>query len=162
MELDGVLEELVQRLKADAAEEALGRSLWSALAGRLKVGEDGTVPAWDALLIEEVVECWIVSLKWMKVIGESSLLIGKETSSGTGKVSIHPAFDGLAKSQERKRKVMKELMERLDAAAGGEAQGLPDLMVPILEKAQGVLEYALEPSEGTEETGGGGARKRRN
>ncbi len=162
MALDGVLEELVRRLKADAAEESLGRSLWSALAGGLKVGANGAVAARDVSLIEEVVVCRIVALQMMKALGEGPLFSSKDQGAGAEKVSIHPAFDALAKSQERQRKVMKELMERLDAAAGGEVQGLPDLMVPILEKAQGVLEYALEPREGTDETGGGGARKRRN
>ena len=84
----------------------------------------------------------------------------KETNLGVGKV--HPAFDAFAKTQERQRKVMKELMERLDAAAGGKVQSLPDLMVPILKKAEGVLENALRPRRSTERPRGKGAKKRRN
>lgn len=162
MDFDGMLEELLRRLEADAAEEALGRSLWSVLAGGLEGGEKGGATVWEVLLIEEVVVCRILALQLMRALGEGPHFSSKDLGAGAERVTIHPAFDALGKNQERERKVMKELMERLDAAAGGEVQGLPDLMVPILEKAQGVLEYALEPREGTEETGGGGARKRRN
>jgi len=160
MDRDRVLDEVIERLKADAGEQEQARALWSALAAGLEAGEKGAATVWQASLIEEVVVWRIVALRMMKALGKGPLFGSKETDLGVGKV--HPAFDAFAKTQERQRKVMKELMERLDAAAGGKVQSLPDMMVPILKKAEGVLEYALEPRSSTEKTQVKRAKRRRN
>ena len=162
MDLDGLLAALVERLDADAGEKEQARELWSALAAGMDVEAKGAAKVWQASLVEEVVVWRIVALRMMEALGKGRLFSGKDEGSGAGKVTVHPAVDALAKSQERQRKAMKELMERLDAAAGGKVQSLPEMMVPILKKAEGVLEYALEPRKSTEKTRGGGAKKRRN
>lgn len=162
MEINRVLEEVIDRLRADAGEREQAQALWSALAAGLEAGDEGAGKVQHALLSEEVVVWRIVALRILKALGKGPLFIGKAEGSGAGKVTLHPGVDALAKTQERQRKVMKELMERLDAAAGGEVQSLPDMMVPILRKAEGVLEHALEPRRSTERPRGKGAKKRRN
>ena len=165
MDLDRLLDELVQRLGADAGEQEQARALWSALGAGLEAGEKGAAKVWQASLMEEVVVWRIVGLRMMRALGKGPLFSSKDKDAGVGKVTMHPAVDALAKTQERQRKVMKELMERLerlDAAAGGAVQSLPDLMVGILKKSEGVLEHALEPRRSTEGPRGRGAKKRRN
>ena len=162
MDLDGQLFELMERLEADAGERGQAQALWPALAKGRAPGDDGIGDAWNASLIEEAVVWRIVALRMMKALGRGPLFSSKDEGPGAGKVTLHPAVDALAKSQERQRKVMKELMERLDAAAGGEVQSLPDMMAPILKKAEGVLDHALEPRRSTEGTRGKGTKKRRN
>lgn len=158
MDIDRMLDEAVERLEADAGEREQARALWSALASGLEAGEEGAAKVWQASLIEEVVVWRIVSLRMMKALGKGPLFGSKENDPGVGKV--HPAVDALAKTQERQRKVMKELMERLDAATGGEAQSLSEMMMPILKKSEGVLEHALRPRRSAKKTRGRGAKPR--
>lgn len=162
MDSDRRLVELMERLGAEAGEQEQVQALWSTLAAGLEAGEKGVANVWQASLMEEVVVWRIMVLRMMKALGEGQLFNRKEEGPGAGKVTMHPAVDALAKTQERYRKVMKELMERMDAAAGGEVQSLPDMMVPILKKAEGVLEHALRPRRSTERSRGKGAKKRRN
>ncbi len=164
MDFDRQFVELMERLEADAGEREQARALWSALAVGLEPGDEGIGDAWNASLIEEVVVWRIVALRMMKALGKDPLFSSKVKDPGAGKVTMHPAVDALAKTQERQRKVMKELMERLerlDAAAGGGVQSLPDLMVGILKKSEGVLEHALRPRRSTEGPRGKGTKKGR-
>lgn len=162
MDSDRQLVELMDRLGADAGEREQAGALWSALGAGPEAGENGAARVWRASLIEEVVVWRIMALRMMGALGKDPLFIKKDEGASVGKVTMHPAVDALAKTQERQRKAMKELMERLDAAAGGEVQSLPKLMMPILKKAEGVLEHALEPRRSTERSRGKGAKKGRN
>lgn len=144
MNQDGQFDALMERLSARGAERRQALGLWASLKAKQKqIDGDDT---WMAHLIEEAVTLRIISLRLMKSLGTEPIL--NKTMSGVraGKSTLHPAVDALAKSQERLRKVMKELKEQQDAEAGSKPKGLPDIMVPILEKAEGVLENALRPS----------------
>ncbi len=53
-------------------------------------------------------------------------------------------FDAAGKAHERMRKAMKELEDYCNKAGTPVDVGLADIMKPIIEKAEGVLEDALE------------------
>ena len=144
MNQDGQFHALMDRLTAHRAERRQAFSLWASLKAKQK--QDGEGDTWTAHLIEEAVTLRIISLRLMKSLGTEPILNKTESGAGAGKMTLHPAVDALAKSQERLRKVMKELKEKQDAEVENKPKGLPDIMVPILEKAEGVLENALRPS----------------
>ena len=144
-EFEGLRKRLgIERSRASGSEAVLARAFWSGLveAARAKDPEGWQ---WIAHLVEEALVWRMVSFRLVNVVGEGPLLVSKKASTEAGVDSVHPAVDALAKAQERLNKVMKELTERLDAAGGGQPVNLPDMMKPILEQAEGVLEYALEP-----------------
>ncbi len=57
---------------------------------------------------------------------------------------LHPAVEALAKTWERLRKAMKELEDTCKNAGTPVNKGLPDIVKPLLEKTEGILEEALE------------------
>lgn len=124
---------------------------------------------WFAAVAEEALSCLIVSNRFLAVLREEGVVLGakpsqrksgsdadgnahahppmpaKASSTSPKPEKTHPAVDGFVKTQERFRKAMKELLEMVEAERGTKVVGLPSLMAPIIEKAEGVLEYALEP-----------------
>lgn len=141
--------ELMTRLAADEAERERAGVLWELLVRA--AGSEGEEPGAGGLhLLDEAVTLQVIVLRMMEELGKEPLF--KRSEKDVSRVNAHPVVDSLAKTQERFRTVMKELLERMDAEAGGEKRGWAEIIAPILKKAEGVLEDALEPTESEEGT----------
>jgi len=85
----------------------------------------------------------------LRDLGQRGLFQEREHGAYKGTVTTHPGIDGLAKTYERMRTRMDELMAAFDADGGAPA-GLPDVMMEVLRQTEGVLEAALRPGSGEE------------
>ena len=93
-----------------------------------------------AALLEDLVVHRVLGMRLLSKIGEEGVLQGGKSSTPRG----HPALELWAKNQERYRKIMKELLERLNQGTGESEESLGELMAPILDKGEGVLDDAME------------------
>lgn len=125
--------------ETDAAHE-----FWVGLVECAKKGGRDSDRYWTAVLMEEALIWRVISFRLMRHAGEGPLLVGKSERAPTAMDKMNPAIDGLGKAQERLKKVMKELMERLKPEEEGGPVSLPGLMKPIIEQAGDVLDDAIE------------------
>ena len=146
MVFEGALGRIVANLAIadDVVEKELVAELWVALLDGVSEQDlesvTGVLP-----LAEEAVVWRVVAHRLERTLGQEGLIAVKGGQSQSGVVAMmHPALEGYAKARERYRKVMKELFERLGGGKGGSGLGLAEIAMPILEKAEGVLEDALE------------------
>ncbi len=75
---------------------------------------------------------------------EARLNDGLEMEHDPPKRPLDPVLDAVGKARERWRKAMKELEEYCAKAGTPIDRGLADIMKPILKKAEGVYEDAVE------------------
>ncbi len=145
MVFEGALGRIVANLAMadDIAEEGLAAELWAALLDGVSE-QDLEVVTGVLPLAEEAVVWRVVAHRLERTLGEEGLIALKGGRAQSGGAAMHPAVEGYAKARERYRKVMKELFERLGGGKGAAGLGLAEIAKPILEKAEGVLEDALE------------------
>jgi len=118
-------------------DSELIRRMWDALVVELVLPSGDKVAT---VLLEDLLIHRVLGIRLMRKVGEEGVLSDGKTSAGRG----HPGLELWAKNQERYRKIMKELLERLNQGEGGSSDSLGELMAPILEKGEGVLEDAME------------------
>ena len=145
MVFEGALGRIVANLvmAEDVEEEALATELWVALLDGVSESDlesvTGVLP-----LVEEAVVWRVVAHRLERTLGQEGLIAVRSGRAQSGGVAMHPAVEGDAKARERYRKVLKELFEGLGGGKVESGLGLPDILKPILEKGEGVLEDALE------------------
>lgn len=113
------------------------RKEWDTLVVKLELPSGDKVAA---ALLEDLLIHRVLGIRLMRKVGEEGVLPDGKSSTGRG----HPGLELWAKNQERYRKIMKELLERLNHGEGESGGNLGELMAPILEKGEGVLEDAME------------------
>lgn len=93
-------------------------------------------------LMEEALIWRIVASRLEKEVGKNGPLSAGMLELDKLRRDMLPTLEALAKARERYRKVMKELMKEAgETETGG---GLASIMLPILEKAEGVFENVVE------------------
>ncbi len=135
----GMVNELLKIGTSDgcAGERTAIREEWDALTAGLTVsGEDRVAAA----LLEDLLVHRVLGLRLLSRVGSEGVLSDGKSATSRG----HPGLELWAKNQERYRKIMKELLERLNQGGGENGESLGELMAPILEKGEGVLDDAME------------------
>ncbi len=112
------------------------------------------------LRVEDVLVSWLVvrrieDLLWAEGVYEApgeDAAKGKGRGAGLASVShglvLLPAIECAGKARERMRKAVKELEEACEKMGTPIDRGLHDLMKPIVEGAEGVLEDAIAFEQG--------------
>lgn len=95
----------------------------------------------SAAVVEEALIWWIVAGRLEMAVGKNGRLASGSLEIDSLRRDILPTLEALGKARERYRNAMKELMKE---AGESETGGLADIMMPILEEAEGVLEDAIE------------------
>jgi len=140
---------VMDRMDVDDAERTRARHFWKSIRRGGDETENEEEDAWRDLLVEDAVMLRVISWRLLGSLGKETILDTKGESAAARKITLHPAVEALARTQERLRKVMKELREQEKVA--GTKLSLPEIMMPILAKTEGVLENALRPRRGEED-----------
>ncbi|MFP6583146.1 MAG: hypothetical protein VCD00_11415 [Candidatus Hydrogenedentota bacterium] len=82
----------------------------------------------------------VLAYRLLKRVQSGELMVEREK----GPAVLNPAVEAWAKTQERLRKVMKELLEQCKERDGGELVTLASMMGSVLEQGEGVLGDAME------------------
>lgn len=94
------------------------------------------------MLAEELVAWWCVANRLEQELGENDMMV---SGTGTTPPRVHAAHDALAKTRERMKKVMKELIEKLEAESATEGKGLASLVQDLMKRTEDVFEDAVRP-----------------
>ena len=95
------------------------------------------------LRAQDVLVHYLVARRLDEALASEGVTVSSQ-KDGKITTALHPCVEALGKARERLRKTMKELEDMFGLAHGPANQGLPDIMKPIVKRAEGVLEDALE------------------
>jgi hypothetical protein len=132
-------------IEKESDEFAVAATFWRGLLSEMGArGEDGT--GWKArTMIEEAVVWRVTAARMVEELGRAGLFQQRTKGPAEGISAVHPAVDALAKTYERLRRSLRDLLEPAGENRPGKPQGLPDLMRPILEEAEVVFDELLGP-----------------
>lgn len=126
----------------------LAHEFWSAINAAITSAWPDRDPRLHAQREEAVV--WrILSRRMLRALGETGVFQSRNKGAASGTCVVHPGVDMLAKTYERLRRTMDELVPPAETA--DTATGLPIKMMKLLEETEGALEQALGVGPGEAE-----------
>lgn len=102
----------------------------------------------------------LLALRIRELLYDAVLADGVETAlwhegllgdAGSKGKFVHPGVDALGKARDRMRKALGELEELLDRLGAPSERGFVDHMKPLLEKARGAVDEAMDDAEAADD-----------
>jgi hypothetical protein len=115
----------------------IAEEFWNEILGEIDWDKEN--PA-NTLLAEQALIHRLIGQRLLERVQLHGVMIDRKDSTPI----MNPALEAWAKSQERLRKVMKELMQQYHRENGDGPVNIAKMMTPILKECEGILEDAME------------------
>lgn len=136
------------KIKSGSADFDLAQELWGALTATIDPAH-GNANVRTTARIEEALVWKLLARRMLRELGDGPVFQSRSKGAASGTAAAHPGVDLLAKTYERLRDAMDELIAPAETATPATATGLPMRMMKVLEETEGFLEHALglQPGE---------------
>lgn len=124
------------KIESGSADFDLAQELWCTLIATIDPAETN-INARTAARIEEALVWKLLARRMLRELGANPVFQARDKGAASGTSTAHPGVDLLAKTYERLREAMDELIPPAETGKPATATGLPMRMMKVLQETEG-------------------------